>query len=54
MDNRNPRDLNDENFARWERFYKKGRIDRRTLVKAAMVWAGGRRDGQRAGCLRWR
>ena len=35
------RDLSNENFARWQWFYKKGMIDRRTFVKAAMVWAGG-------------
>lgn len=35
------RDLSNENFARWQWFYKKGQIDRRTFVKAAMVWAGG-------------
>lgn len=40
MDARNSRDLADENFARWQRFYKKGMIDRRTLMKAGMVWAG--------------
>ena len=28
-------------FARWQHFYKKGLIDRRTFVKATMVWAGG-------------
>ena len=33
--------MNDKIYANWERFYKEGRIDRRTLVKAAMVWAGG-------------
>ncbi len=35
------RNLADENFARWQRFYRKGMIDRRTFVKSAMVWAGG-------------
>lgn len=35
------RELADETFARWQRFYKKGMIDRRTFVKAAMVWSGG-------------
>jgi peptide/nickel transport system substrate-binding protein len=34
------RNLADEAYARWQWFYKKGLIDRRTLVKAAMVWAG--------------
>jgi peptide/nickel transport system substrate-binding protein len=37
----NPSEMNDKIYANWERFYKEGRIDRRTLVKAAMVWAGG-------------
>lgn len=35
------RNLADENFARWQHFYRKGMIDRRTFIKAAMVWAGG-------------
>jgi peptide/nickel transport system substrate-binding protein len=38
---RSGHELADENFARWQWFYKKGMIDRRTFVKAAMVWAGG-------------
>jgi len=33
--------MNDKIYANWERFYKEGRIDRRTLMKAAMVWAAG-------------
>jgi peptide/nickel transport system substrate-binding protein len=37
----NPSEMNVKIYANWERFYKEGRIDRRTLVKAAMVWAGG-------------
>lgn len=42
---RTGRELADENFARWQWFYKKGMIDRRTFVKAAMVWAGGAAAG---------
>lgn len=42
---RSGRDLADENFARWQWYYKKGMIDRRTFVKAAMVWAGGAAAG---------
>ena len=34
------RELADKNFARWQSFYNKGMIDRRTFVKATMVWAG--------------
>ncbi|RIK47350.1 MAG: hypothetical protein DCC58_00115 [Chloroflexi bacterium] len=34
------RQLADENYARWQMFYKKGLISRRTMLKAAMVWAG--------------
>jgi peptide/nickel transport system substrate-binding protein len=41
MSSWNPSEMNDKIYANWERFYKEGRIDRRTLVKAAMVWAGG-------------
>lgn len=41
MTSQTPRDLQDKIYANWERFYHEGRIDRRTLVKAAMVWAGG-------------
>jgi peptide/nickel transport system substrate-binding protein len=51
VDARNARDLADENFARWERFYRKGMIDRRTLIKASMVWAGAASmGGLLAGC----
>jgi hypothetical protein len=39
------RELADENFARWQRFYRKGMIDRRTFVKAAMIWAGAAAGG---------
>lgn len=35
------RELHERVYANWERFYQEGRIDRRTLIKAAMVWAGG-------------
>nr|MBA2452962.1 hypothetical protein [Chloroflexia bacterium] len=41
MSAKSPRNLHDKIYANWERFYHEGRIDRRTLVKAAMVWAGG-------------
>jgi peptide/nickel transport system substrate-binding protein len=41
MSSWNPSEMNDKIYSNWERFYKEGRIDRRTLVKAAMVWAGG-------------
>ena len=34
------RELADRVYANWERFYQEGRIDRRTLIQAAMVWAG--------------
>jgi peptide/nickel transport system substrate-binding protein len=45
------RELADETFARWQYFYKKGMISRRTLVKAAMVWAGAGSFGAiMAGC----
>ncbi|HEX5166575.1 MAG TPA: ABC transporter substrate-binding protein [Thermomicrobiales bacterium] len=37
---RTSRELADENFARWQWFYKKGMIDRRTFVKATMAWSG--------------
>ena len=46
----NPRDLNDEIYARWQRFYRKGLIDRRTLLQAAMVWAGATSVGALAAC----
>lgn len=41
MSSLSPRELHDRVYANWERFYQEGRIDRRTLVKAAMVWAAG-------------
>jgi peptide/nickel transport system substrate-binding protein len=45
------RELADETFARWQRFYRKGMIDRRTMMKAAMVWAGAASmGGLLAGC----
>ena len=46
----NPRDLNDEIYARWQRFYRKGLINRRTLMQAAMVWAGATSIGALAAC----
>ena len=50
MSHVNPRDLNDEIYARWQRFYRKGLIDRRTLVKASMVWAGAASVGALTAC----
>jgi peptide/nickel transport system substrate-binding protein len=41
MSAQSPRDLHDKIYANWERFYQQGRIDRRTLIKASMVWAAG-------------
>jgi peptide/nickel transport system substrate-binding protein len=41
MSSLSPRELHDRVYANWERFYQEGRIDRRTLIKAAMVWASG-------------
>lgn len=47
----NPNDLYDENFARWQYFYRKGLISRRTLIQAALVWAGAASLGSvLAGC----
>lgn len=34
-------ELHERVYANWERFYQEGRIDRRTLIRAAMVWVGG-------------
>lgn len=45
------RELADENYARWQRFYRKGMISRRTMLQAAMVWAGAASvGGILAGC----
>lgn len=45
------RQLADENFARWQWFYRKGMVSRRTMMKAAMVWAGAASlGGVLAGC----
>lgn len=41
MSSLSPRELHDRVYANWERFYQEGRIDRRTLMKAGMVWAAG-------------
>ncbi len=41
MSSLSPRELHDRIYDNWERFYQEGRIDRRTLMKAAMVWAAG-------------
>lgn len=40
--------INDKIYANWQRFYREGRIDRRTLMRAMMVWAGA---GSVAGLL---
>ena len=41
MSSPSARELHDRVYANWERFYQERRIDRRTLMKAAMVWAAG-------------
>ena len=51
MSNQDAQNLNDKIYANWQRFYREGRIDRRTLMRAAMVWAGaGSVGGLLAGC----
>ncbi len=40
MSDRDAQNLNDKIYANWQRFYREGRIDRRTLMRAMMVWAG--------------
>jgi len=51
VSNRDAQNLNDKIYANWQRFYREGRIDRRTLMRAAMVWAGaGSIGGLLAGC----
>lgn len=40
MSQRDTQDLNDKIYANWQRFYREGRINRRTLMQAMMVWAG--------------
>jgi len=46
-----PNALYDETFARWQYFYRKGLISRRTLIQAALVWTGAASLGSLlAGC----